>query len=110
MPHSHNDPGWLKTVEGYFATATKNILNNIVNKLTTHTNMTFIWSEVPVPIVFSSYKKYVYIGFLINKCEVESFFCGLRPFSVFIYLISIGSVVSGTLATGILDYVVIAFS
>jgi hypothetical protein len=46
MPHSHNDPGWLKTVEGYFATATKNILNNIVNKLTIHTNMTFIWSEV----------------------------------------------------------------
>jgi alpha-mannosidase len=46
MPHSHNDPGWLKTVEGYFATATKNILNNIVNKLTLHTNMTFIWSEV----------------------------------------------------------------
>lgn len=46
MPHSHNDPGWLKTVEGYFATATKNILNNIVRKLTVHTNMTFIWSEV----------------------------------------------------------------
>jgi hypothetical protein len=46
MPHSHNDPGWLKTVEGYFATATKHILDNIVNKLTQHTNMTFIWSEV----------------------------------------------------------------
>lgn len=46
MPHSHNDPGWLKTVEGYFATATKNIITNMVNKLTEHKNMTFIWTEM----------------------------------------------------------------
>lgn len=46
MPHSHNDPGWLKTVEGYFAASTKNILTNIVNKLTEHKNMTFIWTEM----------------------------------------------------------------
>ena len=37
------------------------------------------------------------------KKETEKFFfCGLRPFSFFcVYRISIGSVVSGTLATGI---------
>ena len=46
MPHSHNDPGWLKTVEGYFATATKNIISNMVEKLTENTNMTFIWTEM----------------------------------------------------------------
>ena len=34
IPHSHNDPGWLKIVEGYFATATKSIISNI----------TFIWT------------------------------------------------------------------
>ena len=45
MPHSHTDPGWLKTVEQYFATSTKNIISNVVNKLTQHTNMTFILSE-----------------------------------------------------------------
>jgi len=46
MPHSHNDPGWLKTYEGYFATATRGIITNMVNKLTQHKNMTFIWTEV----------------------------------------------------------------
>ena len=46
MPHSHNDPGWLKTIDGYFATATKSIITNIVDKLTENKNMTFIWTEM----------------------------------------------------------------
>ena len=45
MPHSHTDPGWLKTVEEYFATSTKNIISNVVEKLTQLPNMTFILSE-----------------------------------------------------------------
>jgi len=46
IPHSHNDPGWLKTFETYFHVASKQIMSNMVNKLQEYGNLTFIWSEI----------------------------------------------------------------
>lgn len=46
MPHSHNDPGWLKTFEHYFHYQSRQIMNHMVAKMQQYKNLTFIWSEV----------------------------------------------------------------
>lgn len=46
VPHSHNDPGWLRTVDEYFQASTKAILNLTTLKLSHNKNMSFIWAEI----------------------------------------------------------------
>jgi len=46
IPHSHNDPGWLKTFEQYYSLQTKHVLDNAVDKMTEFRNMSFLWSEI----------------------------------------------------------------
>ncbi|GFO27929.1 alpha-mannosidase [Plakobranchus ocellatus] len=74
MPHSHNDPGWQKTVDEYYTDQTKHILNNMVNKLTQYRNMTFIWAET---VFFSMWwnelddAEKMYVRRLVQRGQLE---------------------------------------
>ncbi|GMR56501.1 hypothetical protein PMAYCL1PPCAC_26696, partial [Pristionchus mayeri] len=46
VPHSHCDPGWLRTFEEYFDAQTKQILDGMLTHLPQQDQMSFIYAEV----------------------------------------------------------------
>ncbi|MFH4983380.1 hypothetical protein AB6A40_010089 [Gnathostoma spinigerum] len=46
VPHSHNDPGWIRTFEEYFHMQTKDILDLMLKHLNSQDSMRFIYAEI----------------------------------------------------------------
>jgi len=74
VPHSHSDPGWHKTVDGYFEEQTKQTLEYMLDKLQLYRNMTFVWAET---VFFSmwwselSFKKRLIVKQLLKSGQLE---------------------------------------
>lgn len=46
IPHTHDDPGWLRTFEGYYESDVRRILNSVIAELWKDPSRTFVYVEM----------------------------------------------------------------
>lgn len=54
VPHSHQDPGWVKTFDQYYEQQVRTIFNTMAKKLNEHRDFRFIYAEVNMNFISHS--------------------------------------------------------
>ena len=88
VPHSHTDPGWIKTLDKYYQDQTKHIFSLMVEKLEQFPQMRFIYAEMSFftmfwneisPSMKGRIKKLVHVSYVNeNFSYVASFYGKIR--------------------------------
>ena len=68
IPHSHCDPGWLQSFEGYYLRDVRVILDGVVQTLIADSSRRFIWAETCVICVFDLVSTILFVSCLFFSC------------------------------------------
>ena len=78
IPHSHMDPGWLKTYDEYYNLQVKKIFDNVFEQLKANPNRTFVYCEMEKQFL------YIYYHFIMEIVFISNFYLKKNQYLILI--------------------------